>query len=349
MTDAELQSLLADVRPRPDAAWAARLDALVERGFAAAPPRSRGRPRWRLPALAAGLACAVALIVVVGLATGGRQGSTNGSSAGGAGTVESAGSQAATPRSAAPDRTSPAPRPSAPPTAASAPSARRAVERAADLTLSAPRDRVAQVADGVVHATEAAGGFVASSNVSTGTYPGASFTLRVPAGRLARTLSALSALAHVRSLNQSVTDITDVIAAARGRLRDQLAERASLRRRLALATDATAAARLQAQLRRVARRVEAARRALAHQRSRASLSTVLVTVAAQRRDRSAAGGGTWTPRDALHDAVRVLEVTAGVLLIALAVALPIGLLGAAAWAAVRAGSRRRRERLLDMA
>jgi hypothetical protein len=35
--------------------------------------------------------------------------------------------------------------------------------------------------------------------------------------------------------------------------------------------------------------------------------------------------------------------------VALAVALPIGLLGGAAWAAVRVGTRRRRERLLDMA
>jgi hypothetical protein len=42
-------------------------------------------------------------------------------------------------------------------------------------------------------------------------------------------------------------------------------------------------------------------------------------------------------------------VTAGVALIVLAVALPVGLIAAAAWAAVRVGTRRRRERLLDMA
>jgi uncharacterized protein DUF4349 len=231
----------------------------------------------------------------------------------------------------------------------SAPVRRRAVERSADLSLTAPRAQISSVADGIVRATEAAGGFVASSNVSTGTYAGGSFTLRIPQVRLSRTLSALSALAHVRSLSQSSTDITNVVASARARLRDREAERASLRRRLARATDATTADRLRAQLRRAARRVDAARAALDHQRTRAAFSTVLVGLTAQRRDDTAPGGGGWTPRDALRDAGRVLEVAAGVALVAGAVALPLALLAAAAWAAVRLGARRRRERLLDMA
>ena len=62
---------------------------------------------------------------------------------------------------------------------------------------------------------------------------------------------------------------------------------------------------------------------------------MLVTAAAERRAHTATGGSAWTPGDALHDAGRVLEVAAGVALIALAVAVPVGLLGAAAWAAVR--------------
>lgn len=346
MTDAELQALLADVRPRPEAAWAARLDARVERGFPPPPARRRSRPRWRMPALAAGLACAVALVVVAGLSGGRRQTVSNGgASAGAAGT---AASRSAAGAEAAPRTANPNPLPAAG-GSASAPAQRRAVERAADLTLATPADHVADVADGIVQATEAARGFVASSSVSSGTYAGASFTLRLPEPRLARTLSALSALAHVRHLTQSAEDITDVVAAARARLSDRLAERASLRRRLALATDATAAAHLQAQLRRVERRIAAARRALAHQRGRARLSTVLVTVAAQRRSGAAPGGSGWTPRDALHAAGRVLEIAAAVAVVAAAVALPLGLLGVAAWGAVRLGSRRRRERLLDMA
>jgi hypothetical protein len=92
--------------------------------------------------------------------------------------------------------------------------------------------------------------------------------------------------------------------------------------------------------------VAAARRALAHQRSRATFSTVLVTLEPRS---GASPGGAWTPGDALHDAGRVLEVAAGVALVGAAVAVPVGLLAAAAWAAVRLGARRRRERLLDMA
>jgi hypothetical protein len=58
-------------------------------------------------------------------------------------------------------------------------------------------------------------------------------------------------------------------------------------------------------------------------------------------------GGAWTPGDAANDALRVLEVTAGVLLIVLAVALPLALLGGAAGLAARSARRRRRESALD--
>ena len=59
------------------------------------------------------------------------------------------------------------------------------------------------------------------------------------------------------------------------------------------------------------------------------------------------GGGAWTPRDALHDAGRVLQVAGGVALIALAVLLPIGLLALLALPLARTLRRRRRETVLD--
>jgi ABC-type phosphate/phosphonate transport system permease subunit len=64
---------------------------------------------------------------------------------------------------------------------------------------------------------------------------------------------------------------------------------------------------------------------------------------------AAAAPGGWTPRDAWHDALRVLEVAAGIALIAFAVALPLVLLGAPAWIATRRLTQRRRERALDIA
>jgi hypothetical protein len=59
--------------------------------------------------------------------------------------------------------------------------------------------------------------------------------------------------------------------------------------------------------------------------------------------------GAWTPADAFDDALRVLEVAAGVALIAAAVLLPVALIWLLAWLARRGISRRRRERALDMA
>src|SRR4051812_37594527 len=245
MTDAELLELLTDVRPRPDAPWAARLDAQVARGFANAPkPRRRRWARRRVPTFALGTACAVALLIVLAATTRGPSGGFNGGSESGGG--GSSASTAKAPATAAPNRTAgghssrtaPVPGPTTPP-AVAAPARTRKVERAADMTLSAPRDRISAVADGIVRATEAAGGFVASSNVSSGKEAGADFTLRVPSAALARTLSAFATLGHVESLNQSTTDITAVVNGARGRLRDRLAQRASPRRQPAAPSDPT--------------------------------------------------------------------------------------------------------------
>jgi hypothetical protein len=85
-------------------------------------------------------------------------------------------------------------------------------------------------------------------------------------------------------------------------------------------------------------------------RRRADLSTVSVAVrgGAPKAGGGASGGG-WSPGDAAHDALRVLEVSAGVALIALAVAAPLALLAALVALGVRAGRRRRREGALGAA
>ena len=59
--------------------------------------------------------------------------------------------------------------------------------------------------------------------------------------------------------------------------------------------------------------------------------------------------GVWSPGDAAQDALRVLEVIAGVALIALAVLLPLAVVVIGLWLAARWGSRRGRERALDAA
>ena len=57
--------------------------------------------------------------------------------------------------------------------------------------------------------------------------------------------------------------------------------------------------------------------------------------------------GAWTPGDALNDAVRVLEVFAGVAVVGVAVLAPFALLGLRAGFAARGARRRRREQALE--
>jgi hypothetical protein len=215
------------------------------------------------------------------------------------------------------------------------------------MRLGTPPDRVDAVAAGVGHVATSLGGFVASSSVTS--RRGATIQLRVPGARLDDAVARLSDLARVRDLQRSTLDITARAVSVRTRLADARAERRGLLRQLAHAPTPNAADRIRTRLRAVSREIERARAALRRVRDRASYADVDVDVTAERRPAPAGAGGSWTPGDALHDAVRVLEVTAGVLLVALAVLLPLGLLGGAAWVAARRLAQRRREHALDLA
>jgi hypothetical protein len=59
------------------------------------------------------------------------------------------------------------------------------------------------------------------------------------------------------------------------------------------------------------------------------------------------GGGAWTPRDALCDSLRVLQIAAGVAAVGAAILVPALALGGAGVLAGRAMTRRRREQALD--
>jgi hypothetical protein len=105
---------------------------------------------------------------------------------------------------------------------------------------------------------------------------------------------------------------------------------------------------LRARLEIVSREIAAARRVLRRVNNQANFADVSVELVASRGTDDD-GAGAWTPGDAWDDALRVLEVVAGVALIAAAVLLPIALVWLLAWLALRGVSRRRRERALDMA
>ena len=382
--DPDLALLVADVRaarPEPDASFLATLDARVHDGFPRPARAERSaKPPWharlRAPHVLApgvGLACVVALVVLVATAGHGGSDSDSASSgsvstmqslsedlgataerdSAGAGATSSADSAAGiAPQAAASSPSTSAAAPKAVPQVTATPSSPaqdRKVQRAAELTLTPKPDDVQETADGVVRETQAAGGYVQRSDISTRDGSGeASFTLRIPTARLDDTLARLSKLAHVGALNQSASDITATFASAADQLSDARAERAALLRALGKATTDRQIASLKARLRDNGSEIARRKGALDAQRRRADLATVAVSVegtgtAAKEDD----GGGAWTPRDALHDAGRVLEIAGGVALIALAVLAPLAVLAALALLAGRTLRRRRREGALD--
>jgi hypothetical protein len=367
---AELAVALRDERAAPEPAFTRTLDARAQRGFPplASAKRRRGIkwPRLTLPAL--GMAASVLLVVVIAtsIPTGG--GGEDGSSAGAGGsaaTTETAppdetgskpsaaarsaprpaiGGGAAETDSAAPSTTTVGPLPPNAPAPRADGRSRRSVERSAELVLATRPQGIDRAASEIIRVTDELGGYVVSSTVSSNS--SGQFELRVPERKLQTALSRLSRVAKVRERTQSARDITGAVVSVRERLKDARTERRSLLRQLAAATTTNQTASIRARLRLVSGQIAAAKRDLSHVKSRATRSTIAVTLLADR-SRSDDGAAGWTPGDALDDAMRILEVTAGVLLVGLALLLPLGLVALLVWLATRQAAQRRRERGLD--
>lgn len=218
------------------------------------------------------------------------------------------------------------------------------MQRQASLTLEAAPDRIDEVSQQVIRVVDGVDGVVANSSISSGDGNGASFELRIPSDRLQTALAQLSKLGHVRSRQESSEDVTDGFNAAKGRLDEALAERSSLLKQLAAAAAPNKAESIRARLRINGQQIVQARSGVSDLRRRTSFATVQLTIDV-RKDGSGGDAGTWTPDDALSDAGRV-EVSLGVLVVALAVALPAGLVVILAAVGARAARRRRREQAL---
>jgi hypothetical protein len=378
----ELEELVSDLRataPEMSPAFAARLERDVADGFPSSAPRPKlRRPRrWvLLPAVGVLAAALIALVVVLGQnhqdasqlaidnsATSARESAPAPAASGGAGATatDSAGSfdaqTAPANRAAAPAPKSAASAPSAAATPVSPSagitksSAPRKVERTADLVLETPSGKVEATSDEVIRTVDRFGGIVASSAIGSDDQAGgeAVFDLRIPTGRLDDALAALSKLGHVAERTQNLEDITGSFTSVQDRLTDARAERRGLLRALARATTQAQIESLRARLRTTRSTISRLNGDLASLRRRADLSNVNVTVRGVKGSGGGATGGHWSPGDAAHDALRVLEVMAGVALIALAIAVPLGLLGIAIALGARTARRRGRERALDPA
>ena len=329
---AEVRAERLEMRPE----FAAQLDQRVDAARTA--PKRRSWLAWS-PAVGAVAAVVVAVVLV---SSGDGNGGSNSSSSVSSSAGSSVAAQSAPADStaggeslkAAPNASATAPRPLA----------GRKVERNTDLTLSTARGDVQSVADNVVSTTQRFGGIVDSSQISTSdSEASAVFALRIPTGRLDEAVAALSKLAHVASLSQGSTDITGAFVSVADRLKDARAERAALLKALGRATTTQEVDAIKLRLRDNRSQIAALKGELNALRRRANLSRVNVSVQGNGHK----SGGAWTPGDAANDALRVLEVAAGVLLIGLAVAVPLALVGGAAGLAARSTRRRRRESALD--
>jgi hypothetical protein len=221
----------------------------------------------------------------------------------------------------------------------------RKIERSVGLELEMPVDQMARVAEQVTAVTNRHGGFVLSSSVSTGgDSAGGDFELRIPSTRLRPALRDLAALADVRTQTQTGRDVTREHVTAKDRLQAARAERRSLLRRLELATTDEEAEAIRRRLDLVAGEINGLRSQLRDLRLRTDYAVVTVSLFPKDGDQGGGAGGSFD--DALGDAGSLLVGAAGLIVRALAVALPLGLIALVAWLAGRVVRRRQRESAL---
>ena len=255
--------------------------------------------------------------------------------------------------SAAPAARAPATRSNAVPAGAAQPesaaagTSARQLERTATLDIGVAPGAIQSTSQRVFTLVSAFGGYVRQSNVSSGdsAQGGATFDLRVPSGNLAAAISALSRLGHVRSENDTTNDVTDQFDALRRSLAALEAERASLLKQLAAASEAQQAERLKARLRAVDGRISSLRGSLRALSARVNYTSLDLSLTPEAS--AGAAVGDLTPGGAARDAARVLAAALSVIVLGVAALLPLGVLLAAAWMIIAITRRRLREQALD--
>jgi hypothetical protein len=317
----ELALALRDDAPQADPAFARRLDDRVAEGFA--------RPRrFKLPATRRGwvpvLAGATAVLAIA-LVTAGVLSSDD---------EQQAGDVAVQP---APTTAEPSP-----PTSQEALGAgERRVERTAQMTIAAPGDEFAQMADGVGRIAEAQGGYVVRSSVTTGDEParGGSFELRIPTKQLETALAELGRLGDVRARSETAQDMTAPYRGVEKRLGEALVERRAMQDKLDEA-DGPEAEALREQLRALSGEIDSLSEERERLRRKTVFSTVNVTLEEMGETDSGGVGG------AFDDVIGTLEGALVLAIRVLGVALPLALLALLARLAAGVARRRRREAAL---
>lgn len=343
----DLEALVRATRPEPAPAWVGKMDRRVAERFPS-PPRwwewQALRPHMQaVGALAAVVIVIVAIVGVAGSADLGGSDDSGSSNSSGSAEVPASAEKAPSRDSAGAAGGSASGKAITP----AAPQPRKQIQNVS-ITLSTRPADVEDVSDKVIRVADTLGGYIQRSSITA--RQSAELTVKVPADKLQPALAQLSRIAHVSSRTQDTEDVTDQASQLNAAVRDARAERDSLRNRLANATTDKQAASLRARLQRAEQRLRSRERDVVQLSRQTSYATIDVNIRGDRHSGGAAApAGRWTPGDALHDAGRVLEVVAGIALIAAAVALPVAVLAAIAAVLSRLLTRRRRERALELA
>jgi hypothetical protein len=223
----------------------------------------------------------------------------------------------------------------------------RQLERTSTLDVGVAQDSIQSAAQRVFTLASAFGGYVKQSNVSSGAsgQGGASFDVRLPSANLAAAIAALSHLGHVRSENDTTNDVTDQLGSLQRSLGGLQAERSSLLRQLAGASEAQQSAALKARLHGVEARISQVQGELRALTARIDYTSLALSLTPESS--AGATSGDLTPGAAAGDAARILDAALAVLLIGAAAALPIAVMILAGWIAVALLRRRLREQALD--
>jgi hypothetical protein len=190
-------------------------------------------------------------------------------------------------------------------------------------------------------------GYVRQSNVSSGGpgQGGASFDIRVPSANLANAIAALSGLGHVRSENNTTNDVTDQFNSLQSSLANLRAERASLLKQLARASEGQEEARLKDRLRYVDAQISQEQGALGALGNRINYTAVAFSLTPEAAAPSK--HSELTPGAAARNAGKILEAALAVLVLAAAALLPLGFITLAAWVVIGSTRNRLREQALD--
>lgn len=229
----------------------------------------------------------------------------------------------------------------APAPSAAAPA--RQVERTATLDVGVAPGAVDSKAHQAFTLVSSYGGYVRTSNVSAGSgQGGASFDIRVPTTNLSAMIGQLAGLGHVRAENNTTNDVTEQFDSLQHSLGDLRAERASLLKQIAQASESAKAEELKARLRNVEAALGHDEGSLRALKNRVDYTPLALTLTPEAGPASRSNGEL-TPGSAAHDAGRILEAALAVLVIAAAALLPLGALALAARVILGAGRRRLRE------